>query len=72
MQPFDALTIRAVLQEAKPLLLNHKVDKNLPTWPRRDSAVFAIQSGDGQPPHVRTDGLRSPVPGQIPLGAAAQ
>ncbi len=27
MQPFDALTIRAVLFEAKPLLLNRRVDK---------------------------------------------
>ncbi|HEY9783832.1 MAG TPA: NFACT family protein [Candidatus Obscuribacterales bacterium] len=27
MQPFDALTIRAVLDEAKPLLVNRKVDK---------------------------------------------
>jgi predicted ribosome quality control (RQC) complex YloA/Tae2 family protein len=27
MQPFDALTIRAVLCEAKPLLLNRRVDK---------------------------------------------
>ena len=27
MQPFDALSIRAVLQEAKPLLLNKRVDK---------------------------------------------
>ena len=27
MQPFDALSIRAVLQESKPLLLNRKVDK---------------------------------------------
>jgi predicted ribosome quality control (RQC) complex YloA/Tae2 family protein len=27
MQPFDALTIKAVLQEAKPLLLNRRVDK---------------------------------------------
>ena len=27
MQPFDALTIRAVLDEAKPLLLNRRVDR---------------------------------------------
>ncbi|HEY9683140.1 MAG TPA: NFACT RNA binding domain-containing protein [Oculatellaceae cyanobacterium] len=27
MQPFDALTIKAILQEAKPLLLNRRVDK---------------------------------------------
>jgi predicted ribosome quality control (RQC) complex YloA/Tae2 family protein len=27
MQPFDALTMRAVLQEARPLLLNRKVEK---------------------------------------------
>lgn len=27
MQPFDALSLKAVLQEAKPLLLNKRVDK---------------------------------------------
>src|SRR5580658_1786093 len=27
MQPFDALTIKAVVQEAKPLLINRRVDK---------------------------------------------
>lgn len=45
MQPFDALTIRAVLQEAKPLLLNRKVDKVLQLG--RDEIVLSLRSKAG-------------------------
>src|ERR1700727_1572918 len=45
MQPFDALTIRAVLQEAKPLLLNRKVDKVYQLG--RDELVLALRGKAG-------------------------
>ncbi|HEY9778462.1 MAG TPA: NFACT RNA binding domain-containing protein [Planktothrix sp.] len=45
MQPFDALTIRAVLQEAKPLLLNRKVDKVYQLG--RDEIVLLLRSKAG-------------------------
>ena len=45
MQPFDALSIRAVLQEAKPLLLNRKVDKV--TQLGRDEILIALRSKGG-------------------------
>ncbi|MBX9670618.1 MAG: NFACT family protein [Candidatus Obscuribacterales bacterium] len=45
MQPFDALTIRAVLQEAKPLLLNRKVDKIVQL--ARDEVLLSMRSKGG-------------------------
>ena len=45
MQPFDALSIRAVLQEAKPLLLNRKVDKVLQL--ARDEILINLRSKAG-------------------------
>ncbi|HEY9716392.1 MAG TPA: NFACT RNA binding domain-containing protein [Trichormus sp.] len=45
MQPFDALTIRAVLQEAKPILVNRKVDKV--TQLGRDEIVLTLRSKAG-------------------------
>jgi len=45
MQPFDALTIRAVLQEAKPILINRKVDKV--TQLGRDEIVLTLRSKGG-------------------------
>ena len=45
MQPFDALTIRAVLQEAKPLLVNRKVDKVYQLG--RDEIVLLLRSKAG-------------------------
>lgn len=45
MQPSDALTIRAVLQEAKPLLLNRKVDKVFQLG--RDEITIALRSKGG-------------------------
>ncbi|MGH9552360.1 MAG: NFACT family protein [Terriglobales bacterium] len=45
MQPFDALTIRAVLQEAKPILLNRKVDKVLQLG--RDEVLLTLRSKAG-------------------------
>jgi predicted ribosome quality control (RQC) complex YloA/Tae2 family protein len=45
MQPFDALTIRAVLQEAKPLLLNRKVDKVYQLG--RDELLLALRGKAG-------------------------
>jgi len=45
MQPFDALTIRAVLHEAKPLLLNRKVDKVYQL--SRDEVILCLRSKAG-------------------------
>ncbi len=45
MQPFDALSIRAVLQEAKPLLLNRKVDKIVQLG--RDEVLLSMRSKGG-------------------------
>ena len=45
MQPFDALSIRAVLLEAKPLLLNRKVDKVLQL--ARDEILINLRSKAG-------------------------
>src|ERR1700733_6558246 len=45
MQPFDALTIRAVLQDAKPLLLNCKVAKVYQLG--RDELVLALRARAG-------------------------
>lgn len=45
MQPFDALSIRAVLQEAKPILLNRKVDKVLQL--ARDEILINLRSKAG-------------------------
>ncbi len=45
MQPFDALTMRAVLQEATPLLLNRKLDKVYQLG--RDEVVIAFRSKTG-------------------------
>lgn len=45
MQPFDALTIRAVLQEARPLLTNRKVDKVQQL--ARDEIVITLRSRTG-------------------------
>jgi predicted ribosome quality control (RQC) complex YloA/Tae2 family protein len=46
MQPFDALTIKAVLQEAKPLLVNRKVEKVQQLG--RDEVVISLRSRTGQ------------------------
>lgn len=45
MQPFDALTMRAALQEAKPLLLNRKVDKVYQLG--RDEIILAVRLKTG-------------------------
>lgn len=45
MQPFDALTMRAVIQEARPLLLNRRVDKIQQI--SRDEVVIALRSKAG-------------------------
>ncbi|HEY9679719.1 MAG TPA: NFACT RNA binding domain-containing protein [Drouetiella sp.] len=45
MQPFDALTMRAVLQEAKPLLIGRKVDKVYQLG--RDEVVFSLRGKSG-------------------------
>lgn len=45
MQPFDALTIKVVLAEAKPLLLNKKVDKVQQV--ARDEIVLSLHSRTG-------------------------
>lgn len=45
MQPFDALTLRAVLQEAKPLLINKRVDKILQLG--RDELLISLRSKGG-------------------------
>ncbi|SRR5579885_2724792 len=45
MQPFDALTIKVVLQEARPLLLNRKVDKVQQA--ARDEVVLTLRSRSG-------------------------
>lgn len=45
MQPFDALTMRAVLQEATPLLLNRKLEKIYQLG--RDEVVIAFRSKTG-------------------------
>lgn len=45
MQPFDALTIRAVLQEAKPLIINRKVDKVFQLG--RDEVLISLRSKGG-------------------------
>jgi predicted ribosome quality control (RQC) complex YloA/Tae2 family protein len=45
MQPFDALSIRAVLQEAKPLLINRKVDRVYQLG--RDELLISLRSKGG-------------------------
>jgi predicted ribosome quality control (RQC) complex YloA/Tae2 family protein len=45
MQPFDALTMRAVLHEAKPLLIGRKVDKVYQL--ARDEIVLCLRSKAG-------------------------
>ncbi|CAN5384300.1 NFACT RNA binding domain-containing protein [soil metagenome] len=45
MQPFDALTMRAVLYEAKPLLTGRKVDKIYQI--ARDEVVFSMRAKAG-------------------------
>lgn len=45
MQPFDALSIRAVLQEAKPLLINRKVDRVYQLG--RDEILISLRSKGG-------------------------
>lgn len=45
MQPFDALTMRAVLHEAKPLLIGRKVDKIYQN--SRDEVVFSMRAKAG-------------------------
>ena len=45
MQPFDALTMRAVLHEAKPLLIGRKVDKIYQL--ARDEVVFSMRAKAG-------------------------
>jgi len=45
MQPFDALSIRAVLQEAKPLLINRKVDRIYQLG--RDEILISLRSKGG-------------------------
>jgi predicted ribosome quality control (RQC) complex YloA/Tae2 family protein len=45
MQPFDALTMRAVLQEATPLLINRKLEKVYQLG--RDEVVIAFRSKTG-------------------------
>lgn len=45
MQPFDALTIRAVLEEARPLLLNRRVDKVLQLG--RDEVLLNLRAKAG-------------------------
>lgn len=45
MQPFDALTMRVVLQEATPLLLNRKLEKVYQLG--RDEVVIAFRSKTG-------------------------
>jgi predicted ribosome quality control (RQC) complex YloA/Tae2 family protein len=45
MQPFDALTIKAILIEAKPLLVNRKVDRVQQSG--RDEVVLTLRSRGG-------------------------
>lgn len=45
MQPFDALSIRAVLQEAKPLLINRRVDRVYQLG--RDEILISLRSKGG-------------------------
>ncbi|MBC7998989.1 MAG: NFACT family protein [Leptolyngbya sp.] len=45
MQPFDALTIQAVLDEAKPLLLNRRVDRVFQLG--RDEVLISLRSKAG-------------------------
>ncbi len=45
MQPFDALTMRAVLNEAKPLLIGRRVDKIYQV--ARDEVVFSLRAKAG-------------------------
>lgn len=45
MQPFDALSIRAVLQEAKPLIINRKVDRVFQLG--RDEVLISLRSKGG-------------------------
>jgi predicted ribosome quality control (RQC) complex YloA/Tae2 family protein len=47
MQPFDALTMRAVLQEAKPLLQNRKVDKVYQLGRDEIILAFRLKTGPG-------------------------
>src|SRR5260221_590701 len=45
MQPFDALTIKVILGEAKPFLVNRKVDKV--SQVARDEIVLTLRSRSG-------------------------
>jgi predicted ribosome quality control (RQC) complex YloA/Tae2 family protein len=45
MQPFDALTMKAVLEEAKPLILNRRVEKVYQL--ARDEVIIALRSKAG-------------------------
>src|SRR5262245_58424783 len=45
MQPFDALTMKAVLQEARPLLMNRKVEKVYQLG--RDEILLAMRLNTG-------------------------
>jgi predicted ribosome quality control (RQC) complex YloA/Tae2 family protein len=45
MQPFDALSIRAVLQEGKPLLINRRVDRIYQLG--RDEVLISLRSKGG-------------------------
>jgi predicted ribosome quality control (RQC) complex YloA/Tae2 family protein len=45
MQPFDALTMRAVLQEARPLLINRKIEKVYQLG--RDEIILAVRMKTG-------------------------
>jgi predicted ribosome quality control (RQC) complex YloA/Tae2 family protein len=47
MQPFDALTMRAALQEAKPLLLNRRVDKVYQLGRDEIILAFRLKTGPG-------------------------
>ena len=58
MQPFDALSLKAVLQEAKPLLLNKRVDKISQLG--RDEILIGLRAKSGnikyfskRPLHIR-------------------
>ena len=47
MQPFDALTMRAALQEAKPLLLNRRVDKVYQLGRDEVALAMRLKAGPG-------------------------
>ncbi|MBK7840510.1 MAG: hypothetical protein IPJ49_23115 [Candidatus Obscuribacter sp.] len=45
MQPFDALSIRAVLKEARPMIVNRRVDKV--TQLGRDELLITLRGKTG-------------------------